>query len=176
MREREREIDELAQSLEQSDIKLDIVSWKEFKINKLFKVYKSKNIVSDQLSNGQTPYVTRTSLNNGISSYVYKDNFKLNNKNSIIIGGESAKAFFQDRDYLTGNNITILSNDNLNKWIGLFIITVLNQETVKYCYGRAWNKTKIENSIIKLPVDINGEPDWQYMEEYIKSLPFSKYL
>lgn len=29
---------------------------------------------------------------------------------------------------------------------------------------------------IKLPVDTEGNPDWQLMEDYIKSLPYSKYL
>ena len=27
---------------------------------------------------------------------------------------------------------------------------------------------------IKLPVTAEGKPDWQFMEDYIKSLPFSK--
>ena len=27
---------------------------------------------------------------------------------------------------------------------------------------------------IKLPVTPSGEPDWQFMEDYIKSLPFSR--
>jgi hypothetical protein len=27
-----------------------------------------------------------------------------------------------------------------------------------------------------LPVDENNQPDWQFMEDYIKSLPYSKSL
>ena len=37
-------------------------------------------------------------------------------------------------------------------------------------------KDIIAKEIIKLPVDTNGNPDWQYMEKYIKSLPYSKTL
>ena len=37
------------------------------------------------------------------------------------------------------------------------------------------NGERIEwkNPIIKLPVDKDGKPDWQFMEDYIKSLPYS---
>ena len=34
----------------------------------------------------------------------------------------------------------------------------------------------IEDTDIKLPVTPNGEPDWRFMEDYIKSLPYSKNL
>lgn len=30
--------------------------------------------------------------------------------------------------------------------------------------------------MIKLPVNSSGKPDWQFMEEYIKSLPFSSQI
>ena len=32
---------------------------------------------------------------------------------------------------------------------------------------------RMQKSLIKLPVDSNGKPDWQFMEDYIKSLPYS---
>ena len=32
----------------------------------------------------------------------------------------------------------------------------------------------MKKSRIKLPVTSSGEPDWQFMEDYIKSLPYSK--
>jgi hypothetical protein len=33
--------------------------------------------------------------------------------------------------------------------------------------------SRMKESIIRLPVDINGQPDWQFMENYIKQLSFS---
>jgi hypothetical protein len=50
-------------------------------------------------------------------------------------------------------------------------------ERFRYNYGRAYNKGIIANTKIKLPsVKIapnEYEPDWQFMEDYIKSLPYS---
>jgi len=58
----------------------------------------------------------------------------------------------------------------------MFVCTVLNAETDKYCYARARILDLVENEIVKLPVDNAGNPDWQFMEDYIKSLPFSAKL
>ena len=32
------------------------------------------------------------------------------------------------------------------------------------------NKDKLKNTIIKLPTTPNGEPDWKYMENYMKNI------
>jgi len=34
-------------------------------------------------------------------------------------------------------------------------------------------KSRLEKLNIKLPADKNGNPDWKFMEDYIKSLPYS---
>ena len=60
----------------------------------------------------------------------------------------------------------------LNKYRGLYITTLLNKEQYKYSYGRAFVMDKIKNTVLYLPSTSEGEPDWQYMEDYIKSLPY----
>jgi len=61
----------------------------------------------------------------------------------------------------------------LNKFIGLFLQTIINLEQFRYSYGRKFNQIKIRSTKIKLPVNKKGEPDWQFMEDYIKVLPYS---
>ena len=46
----------------------------------------------------------------------------------------------------------------------------MNLEKYRYIYNRAFNKNCIENTKIKLPVDKEGNPNWVYMENYIKQL------
>lgn len=58
----------------------------------------------------------------------------------------------------------------------MFLITLFNFHSEKFSYGNSANPSYIERLIIKLPVDSNGNPDWKYMEDYIKSLPYSKYI
>ena len=71
----------------------------------------------------------------------------------------------------------------------MFICTVLSANQYRYSYGRYANKT-LPYLILKLPVlkDTNGNPvvdethtysekgyipDWQFMNDYINSLPYS---
>ena len=63
-------------------------------------------------------------------------------------------------------------NEHLNIYVGLFIVTILDRERPKYSYGRSWTGERLRNTTIRLPATKAGEPDWQYMEDYIKSLPY----
>ena len=62
----------------------------------------------------------------------------------------------------------------------MFLITLIHREKYRFNYGRKWDKELMESSLIKLPaVKIapnKYEPDWQFMEDYIKSLPYSSCL
>lgn len=66
----------------------------------------------------------------------------------------------------------LIPNFNMNKYIALFIATVVNAEQYRYNYGRKCCQERMEKSHIKLPTK-NGEPDFEFMEDYIKSLPYS---
>ena len=58
----------------------------------------------------------------------------------------------------------------------LFFASILYQEKSKYSYGRLMSKEKTRESIIRLPQTLSGDPDWQFMEDYIKSLPYGDKL
>ena len=55
------------------------------------------------------------------------------------------------------------------------MVSLLDLERPKFSFGRKRKKT-LANTEIKLPAKLNSkneyEPDWQYMEDYIKSLPY----
>ena len=55
----------------------------------------------------------------------------------------------------------------------MFLITLMKLERKRYNFGYKWNKTRMVDSKIKLPVNADNNPDWQFMEKYIKSLPYS---
>ena len=54
----------------------------------------------------------------------------------------------------------------------MYIITLINANKFRFNYGRQADNT-LKNLQIELPVDAQGEYDWDYMENYIKSLPYS---
>jgi 16S rRNA G966 N2-methylase RsmD len=158
----------------QSQLPLNTVKWMEFNVGSLFECKTTKALISTEA--GISPYVTRSAINNGISGYVNSEHYLLNKANCITIGAEGGIAFYQCKDFVAGVKIYTLRNDRLNNYNGLFICTVLNCSMYKYSYGRARILSKIKDETIKLPADKNGDPDWDFMENYIKALPYSDKL
>jgi len=68
----------------------------------------------------------------------------------------------------------LINLSNLNVVNGLFLATVINKEQYRYFYGRKFNLDRIRATIIKLPFK-EGKIDWEFMEDYIKGLNYSKY-
>lgn len=60
-------------------------------------------------------------------------------------------------------------NEHLTENIGTFIVAVSDLERFKWSFGRG-RSPKLANETILLPADNNGNPDWQFMEEYMKSI------
>jgi len=167
-------------------IKLEVNKWESFIVGKLFKVTLGSPIHSLEIeeivaekSNKNIPYVTRTATNNGVELFIENNVLieeKINLANCITVGAEGFKAFFQPLNFINGNKINIIRHSKLNKYVALFISTLLNLEIEKkFNYGRGATKERISQLKIKLPVK-NGNPDFEYMENYIKSLSYSSSL
>lgn len=180
-----------------TNIKLDTSDWKEFTVSDLFKVELSKgDLKEDECPNGCVPLVSSGSLNNGIVKYIDEEGdgkAQLFKKNQLTVD-MFGQAYYQPANFysVSHGRVNILSPKNaniFNSYIGLFICSVINIEQYRFSYNRAVYKTVIENLLIKLPakqkvnehnkpeVDKNGtpiyEPNWQYMEDFIKSLPYA---
>ncbi len=171
------------QSLNRLQIKS--ATWKWFRIGDwFFKPYKATAYNAIDLTickkenKNAIPYITRTDENNGRKDYVLNENFDdIEYGNAITIGDTTATIYYQENDFICGDHIVILRSIHLNKYVAMFVTSLLDKERFRYNYGRAFNKKIIENTKLKLPAIQNAkgeyEPDWLFMEEYIKSLPFS---
>lgn len=154
---------------------LNDVEWGEFKVggkDGIFRVNNSKPYHKANLtvsSNG-IPYVTRTSMNNGLEDLIVDENYEKNPKNTISLGAENADFFFQGIDYVSGNKMYSIGNNKITREVGLFLVQVFRQ-SIKECgfgYGKGLTGTRFKNRYVMLPVDENNNPNWHFMEEYIK--------
>ena len=120
-------------------------------------------------------YVTRTDENNGVSMCVQVLDYDgLEKANAITIGDTTATIFFQEHDFITGPHIIVIRAEWFNVYTANFIISLLNKEKYRYpVFGRAFSKDLIKETMLYLPINNNGSPDFEFMEDYIKSLPFS---
>ena len=165
-------------------ISLDERDYGWFSLTEIFeKPYKGKaynaqdlTIVSSEDLNA-IRYVTRTDENNGLKGYVENDNFLyVEEGNAITIGDTTSTIYYQEEEFICGDHIVVLRSRNLNKYRAMFLVSVLNLERFRYCYGRAFTKDNVRRTKIKLPVDSSGAIDWNFMESYIKGLNYSSNL
>ncbi len=155
-----------------SKLKLTDVEWGEFKVKDIFEVTNSKPYHKNNLkiTKKGIPYITRTSFNNGLEEIVENINVHKNPKNTISLGAENADFFYQSVEYITGNKMYIIQNDNISKNVGIFLIQSF-RNSIKDCgfgYGKGLTGTRFKERIVILPMDSQGQPNWQFMEDYIK--------
>lgn len=158
----------------QAHLSLDTSIWKEYKLTDLFNI--AKGTISKKTKQGKTVCITATCKNNGIGGSI--DVPPVHNGNSITlsVNGSIGEAFYQTRPFSASTDIAVLSPleaTPLNKYTALFICTILRKEGQKYSYDYKWSLVRLKDTTIKLPSTPSGEPDWQFMEDYIKQLPYS---
>ena len=175
---------------------LEIDKWEEFRVSDLFsQIYKAKAHTKDEVEvlkmDRGIHYVSRTDTNNGVHFVVKNEGLQgVEKANCITIGDTTATCYYQNEDFVTGDHIVVLRAEWMNLYRGLFVRTIFMQEYIRYCYGRAYRMDLIKNTIMKLPIqrDDKGEPiidvnknysikgyvpDWDFMENYMKMLPYS---
>ncbi|ELP0364731.1 restriction endonuclease subunit S [Campylobacter upsaliensis] len=151
---------------------LDTHKWGEFLLTDIFSIDIAKSADIGSLDNGDTIFVGRTDINNGVQGFVAPKDITKGNCITISMVGTNI-ALWQKKDFQASQNIAILRGSELNRYKALFICTLINFEIkLKYSYGRTIRKDDLERTIIKLPINHKGEPDFEFMENYIKSLPY----
>jgi type I restriction enzyme M protein len=163
-----------------TNIKLDLYSqkWTEFEIQELFEVTGSKTTTKKELhelGTGRFPYITTSAVNNGVESFY---NF-FTERGNILVIDSAVKGYcsYQADDFSASDHVEkLIPKFEMNVYTALFLQTIINMEQFRYSYGRKFNQIRIKSTKIKLPVNSQNQPDWHFMEEYIKSLPYSASL
>ena len=159
---------------------LNIDNWQEFRLDDLFsEIYKAEAHVKGDLEFVESPgtntikFISRTEMNNGCDCYLPNNGISgIENGNAITIGDTTATCFYQKDEFVCGDHIVVCRAEWLNLYTGLFLVSLLKREKYKYNYGRAFKMDLISNTKVKLPTKSDGTPDFNYMEHYMKSLPY----
>ena len=160
--------------IKHKELPFNTTKWKSFSIADYFEIRAGKYHYPVEYQKGKTPYISATAENNGVGEYIdLNPEFSGN-----VITTEKVKcsAFYQHDDFCATSDVNILTPKGfkLNKYIGMFLSTVINfNEKFRWNYGKQCRIQNMKKMFVKLPVDKNGNPDWDYMENYIKSLPYS---
>lgn len=179
LQEREREsegtlADSLKTSITIQPSSINTSEWKEFLMSELFSIYKGKRLTKEDMEEGNINFIGAIESNNGVrekigNGYLFKGNCLTVNYN-----GSVGEAFYQQSSFWASDDVNVLElkNKKMNKYIGLFLCTIIKTQKVLYSYGRKWTLEKMKQTSIKLPVK-NDLPDFVFMEQYIRTIPFS---
>lgn len=152
---------------------IDISCWSEYSLEQLFSIEKGKRLTKADMEAGNDNFLGAIDNNNGVRQKIKAEHLCPANCITVNYNGSVGEAFYQSKPFWASDDVNILYPRGwmLNKYIGLFIATVIKAERPKYNYGRKWTKAIMEKSVIRLPTK-DGKPDFEYMENYIKSLPY----
>ncbi|PWK26324.1 type I restriction modification DNA specificity protein [Arcicella aurantiaca] len=164
-------------------IPLSEKEWKAFKIGDLFiklEQGKSKGLNHLRKTNLGVNYLGATNLNNGVLCQVEKQNNLIQKGNSIafIRNGEGSMgyAIYKLEDFIATSDISVGYSPELNRYVGLFITTVADRVRGKYNFGYKRSGERLRKESILLPINTNGQPDYEYMEHYIKKIEYQKLM
>jgi len=180
------------------DMDLKTKEWKEFYLHKLFNAGMGNGIdaILTSSDNPMYNYVSRDSNGNGVVGFVDEiDGQEPFPKGalSLALGGSFlGSCFIQKENFYTAQNVAVLQEKfPMSNHVKLFIATLIrNESKIKYqAFGRELNSHFRKDFTIKLPIkhdkngivydsslefsDLGYIPNWEWMEQYIKSLPYS---
>lgn len=172
-------------------LELKTKEWKRFYLGRLFDIKKGKRLTSEDQEEGNNLYIGAIDSNNGVANHIGQSPIHKGNTISLSYNGSVGEAFYQPDPYWATDDVNVLYSkySGFNKYVGLFIATVIRQEKYRFSYGRKWTLENMVNTEICLPIRYNSNdlpyiddtnkysdegyiPDWQFMEDYIKSLPY----
>lgn len=159
--------------------KVDTREWGEFRVGELFEVKISKSVDKGGLEfakDGEYDFIGRTPLNNGIQGRLNKLKFEANQEGTYSIAQIGMHVCqYRERKWYASQNIFILTpfaekSHKANKFIATVITRYLDCAYGEDTYATYPTAKTLPHLKIKLPVDKTGQPDWAYMEEYMRKV------
>lgn len=158
---------------------VDVKEWRDFKVGDLFQIVPTKGKNSTYLNDGDDiAYIAASKEKNGFNRMVSLEGFEdwvsEGNCLQLIHIGDAAAGYcnYIHDDFIgMAGKSSCAYNPKMNEYSGLFIASVIQRVNAgKYSFKEPWTGTKVTNTVIKLPVTPDGEPDWDYMESYMRAV------
>lgn len=178
---------------------INFENWREFTLSKILYLSNGKGITAEEIEShpGNLNAVQSGEDNNGVigeidieycaeKAYIYTTDPCL----TVARTGSAGFVSFQKNGCVVGDSAKLLLLDHEHASVGcyLFIQAILLMNKFKYDYGRKVTEDKYLNETIMLPILLENNlpvldstqkysdegyiPDWTFMENYMKNLPY----
>lgn len=153
--------------------RINTKNWKEFSYEDFFEPVSNAIKLSnkDLSDNGNIPVYSSATTNNGCFGYTEKaPDYIVDKKRPmyLIFGDHTKSMFIIKESFSIMDNVKVFIPKIFNEYCIRFITTVWQKNIPNIGYARHWTIAK--NTPIVLPIDFKGNPDWCYMEKYMKNI------
>lgn len=168
-------------------MKIDTTNWKEFRVGDLFDIHptkrhkdaNNKDLTNNALfcSGGANPIVVNSAYNNGVGGYTNLDTTEQGNMVTFSDTVEANTVFYQEKPFVGYPHVQGMYPigeyaDKWGKYQYLYFISVFERaasnENVDFV--NKFTREIATDILVTLPIDSNNNPDWDFMEQYMKNL------
>ena len=143
--------------------------WKPFRIEEVCEITSGRDIYDKERFDGNNPYITASTLNNGIGYFVGNKNDTLESGCiSVNRNGSVGYSFYHPYSALYGNDTRKLRPFNKNRYVCFFLTRMITAQKDKYGYGLKLGTERLKKQPIMLPATPDGSPDYNFMEQYMR--------
>jgi len=166
-------------------MKLSDKKWRPFLIGELFtRIVSTKGKTTAGLEEGEdVPYIAASRENNGYARMCgVKEHPEWVSEGNCIVfvqlgDGAAGIAHYEPFNFIgmSGKTSCGYIDGKLNRYNGIFIAKALSANKAIYSHGHSWTGRRLLSSKVLLPATEAGEPDYQFMEDYIREMMRKKY-
>lgn len=154
-------------------------SWAPFILDDIFTISSGTRLETRNKTVGNRPFIGAADNNNGVTGFVSNNNAS-NDSNVLGVnynGNGMCIGFYHPYECIFSDDVKRfhLKNHEDNAFVLLFFKAVILQQKSKFGYLYKFNAQRMAKQRLLVPINDNGEPDYEYMEQYAKNMMFKKY-
>lgn len=167
------------------------VKWRTFDFIEIFEIkngfYNKKPAC---FANGDIPFIGATEMGNGITGFTNRPTIENSSKTGhgtnepigrklfpggaicVTNNGSVGHAYYQPHEFTCTHDVNplYLRHRASNRYIATFICRCIEQQRECFAYARKWRPSRMRKSKLSLPIDNNGQPHWDYMENCMRQI------
>ena len=152
---------------------VDTSMWKPFRVGDLFDIQKGKRLTKAYMVDGNYPFVGASAVSNGITAFVGNDAY-LHDGHCLTVcyNGSVGETFLQKEPFWASDDVNVLRpfDESVSDFALMFVAPCIRSLRRNYGYTNKWTSAKMAEDAILLPATADGEPDWAYMETYMRQV------
>ena len=153
-------------------VKIDTNTWKPFRVGDLFEVKRGKSRIMRDLNDGDVPLIAAARAEQGVAG-----TFDIESEYADAItvscnGAGCGSTFYHSGAFaITGDASVLLEKSSMSQLAKMFITSILDGRLSQiYSYAEKCGPAVLSDEVILLPATSDGEPDWAYMEDYMRQV------